>query len=123
MKTEIIISETPTIKDFEQRIDDDSLDSTHYSIGTSNKALNEALTSLDVRFHGTVIINGNASFNFYYCSYFAAGYLEGDIEYPFPKGDAIQKYMWKLAKWAIIDHAIKMIPGWNHKPILWQKEE
>ena len=139
MKTEIIISETPTIKDFEQRIDDDSLDSTHYSIGTGNKALNEALISLDVRFHGTVIIQDITKcrygwrkmdtvkhINFYYCSYFSAGYLEGDIEYPFPKGDPVQKYMWKLAKWAIVDHAIKMIPGWNHKPninLLWQKEE
>ena len=120
MKTEIIISETPTIKDFEQRIDDDSLDSTHYAMGTGLVSLSTALITLDVRLHGTVIINSNVSVNFYYCSYFGAGYLEGDIEYPFPKGDAVQKYMWKLAKWTITNHVVEMIPDWHRKtkPVL-----
>ncbi len=121
MKTEIIISETPTIKDFEQRIDDDTLDSTHYAMDTQLQSLNDALVTLDVRLHGTVIINGDISVNFYYCSYFGAGYLEGDIEYPFPKGDVVQPYMWKLAKWAIVNHVVEMIPDWyrrESKPVL-----
>jgi len=120
MKTEIIISETPTIKDFEQRVDDDTLDSTHYAIDTGLTSLSDTLIDLDVRLHGTVIINSNVSVNFYYCSYFGAGYLEGDIEWPYAKGYVVQVYMWKLAKWAIVNHVVEMIPDWHQKrkPVL-----
>lgn len=120
MKTEIIISETPTIKDFEQRIDDDTLDSTLYAIGSRTDFISDALTSLDVHLHGTVIIDSNVSVNFYYSSLFGAGYLEGDIEYPIPNGNAVQRYMWKLAIWAIVNHVVGMIPDWHQKrkPVL-----